>query len=89
MDDEELIKEATETPEWEAIPLIDKPLFVRGYITGAKAKLSESDNQCKNLCKAKELINTLLLIADNKVSQMEFQLCIANAKQFLKEELNG
>lgn len=39
----------------------------------------------KDLCKAKELINTLLLIADNKVSQLEFQLCIADAIQFLKE----
>lgn len=84
MSDDELIKEATGTLEWEVIPLIDRPLFVRGYITGAKAKLSELDNQYKNLCKAKEIINTLLLIADNKVSQMEFQLCIADAKHFLK-----
>lgn len=37
------------------------------------------------LTKAKELLKTFLLIADNKVSQMEFQLCVADAKQFLKE----
>lgn len=37
------------------------------------------------LIKAKELIKTLLLIADNKVSQMEFQLCVADAKQFINE----
>ena len=37
------------------------------------------------LSKARELLKTLLLIADNKVSQMEFQLCVADAKQFLKE----
>ena len=37
------------------------------------------------LSKAKELIKNLLLIADNRVSQMEFQLDIAEAKQFLKE----
>ena len=37
------------------------------------------------LTKAKELIRTLLLVADNKVSQMEFQLCIADAKGFLKD----
>ena len=41
--------------------------------------------QTIQLTKAKELIKTLLLIADNKVSQMEFQLCIADAKQFLSE----
>jgi hypothetical protein len=37
------------------------------------------------LTKAKELIKTLLLIADNRVSQMEFQLCVADAKQLLSE----
>lgn len=42
----------------------------------------ETENK---LTKAKELIKTLLLIADNKVSQMEFQLCVADAKQFLEE----
>ena len=38
------------------------------------------------LSKARELLKTFLLIADNKVSQMEFQLSVADAKQFLKEE---
>ncbi len=37
------------------------------------------------LSKARELLKTFLLIADNKVSQMEFQLSVADAKQFLKE----
>ena len=41
----------------------------------------------RDLQKAKELIKTLLLIADNKVSQMEFQLCVADAKQFLNSEV--
>ena len=36
------------------------------------------------LSKAKELIKTLLLIADNKVSQMEFLLCVAEAERFLR-----
>jgi hypothetical protein len=40
----------------------------------------------EQLTKAKELIKTLLLIADNRVSQMEFQLCVADAKQFLKDK---
>jgi hypothetical protein len=39
----------------------------------------------KQLTKAKELIRTLLLIADNKVSQMEFLLCVAEAKRFISE----
>ena len=37
------------------------------------------------LIRAKELIKTLLLITDNKVSQMEFQLCVADAKKFINE----
>ena len=39
------------------------------------------------LTKARELLKTFLLIADNKVSQMEFQLCVADAKQFLNSEV--
>ncbi len=39
----------------------------------------------EQLTKAKEIIRTLLLVADNKVSQMEFQLCVADAKQFISE----
>ena len=41
----------------------------------------------QNLTKAKEIIRTLLLVADNKASQMEFQLCVADAKQFLNSEV--
>lgn len=37
----------------------------------------------KENAEAKELLKTFLLIADKKVSQMEFQLCVADAKQFL------
>ena len=43
------------------------------------------DFEKEQLVRAKELIKTLLLIADNKVSQMEFQLCVADAKQFISE----
>lgn len=56
MSEDELIKEATETPEWRAIPLIDRPLFVRGYVTGVKAKLSELNNLYKDLYEATKLI---------------------------------
>ena len=33
---EELRKEATMTVEWECTPMIDRPLFVHAYITGAE-----------------------------------------------------
>ena len=43
-------------------------------------------SKSQQLTKAKELLKTLLLIADNKVSQLEFQLCVADTKQFLNSE---
>ena len=45
------------------------------------------DEVIGKLSKAKELLKTLLLIADNKVSQLEFQLCVADTKQFLYDEV--
>ena len=53
----------------------------------ASALIIENAELKDNLTKAKEIIKTLLLIADNKVSQMEFQLCVADAKQFLNSEV--
>ena len=35
MTKDELRKEATFTIEWESTPMIDRPLFVHAYITGA------------------------------------------------------
>lgn len=35
---EELEKEATSTIEWESTPMIDRPLFVHAYITGAEPR---------------------------------------------------
>ena len=43
------------------------------------------DKNIKRVARAKELIKDLLLVADNNISQMGFQLCVADAKQFLKE----
>ena len=79
MDDDELIKEATETPEWKVIPLIDRPLFVRGYITGAKAKLSELDI-------AKHLLNQVVV---NYWDDEEMYALQTDIRQFLNGELNG
>lgn len=66
----------------------DKPLspywdyFQDGVEFGERQSEKKDEKQ---LTKATEIIRTLLLVADNKVSQMEFQLCVADAKQFLKE----
>lgn len=38
MTKEELRKEATTTVEWECTPMIDRPTFINGYITGAEPR---------------------------------------------------
>lgn len=38
MTEEDLRKQATSTVEWENTPVLDRPLFVHAYITGAKTK---------------------------------------------------
>lgn len=35
---EELRKEATTTVQWECTPMIDRPTFINGYITGAEPR---------------------------------------------------
>ena len=50
MTEEELIKEATSTVEWESITMIDRPLFVRAYLVGAELRekrIAELDCQMK------------------------------------------
>ena len=38
MTEDEIRKEATSTVEWENTPMIDRPLFVHAYITGAEPR---------------------------------------------------
>lgn len=48
MTKEELRKEATFTVEWESTTMIDRPLFVHGYITGAEPRekrIAELENE--------------------------------------------
>ena len=35
MTEEELRKESTYTVQWECTPMLDRPTFINGYITGA------------------------------------------------------
>ncbi len=45
MTEEELRKKATSTVEWESTPMIDRPLFVHAYITGAKPREKQIEEQ--------------------------------------------
>lgn len=54
MNEEELRKEATATVEWESTPIIDRPLFVHAYITGAEPRekrIAELETQIEHLTK--------------------------------------
>ena len=55
MDKEELRKEATATIEWECTPMINRPTFVNGYITGAESKGKRIEELEKELKAEKEL----------------------------------
>ena len=53
MNKEELRKEATTTVEWECTPMIDRPTFINGYITGAEPRekrIAELEEHHKNVC---------------------------------------
>ena len=76
MNEDELIKEATQLSEWNVLSKIDRPLFVRGYITGAEAKLSELDV-------AKHLLNQVAISYSN---DEEMHDLIRDIKQFLNGE---
>lgn len=87
MTEEELRKEATSTIEWENVPMIDRPLFVHGYITGAKPREKQIQEKDKQLTKAKEHIRTLISCLIDYIVPIDKDYCyITEAKQFLKEE---
>ena len=73
MTDEELRKESTCTVQWECTPVLDRPTFVNGYITGSKpreehiASLEKENAELKEaLIKAKEVIKKFLELINNK-----------------------
>ena len=57
MTEEELRKEATYTVEWESTPMIDRPLFVHGYITGAEPREKRIEELEKQIEKMKSCEN--------------------------------
>ena len=101
MTKEELRKEATMTVEWECTPMIDRPLFVHAYITGAeprekrivelekenaKFRYLANEKCAEQLTKAKEIIKNLI---DNLTAidgeQIRELSVVKEAEQFLKE----
>ena len=58
MTKEELRKEATTTVEWECTPMIDRPLFVHAYITGAEPREKRIAELEKENAELKEKLET-------------------------------
>ena len=59
MTEEELRKEATSTVEWECTPVIDRPLFVHAYITGAEPREKQIDTLEQQNEKMKSLLKEI------------------------------
>lgn len=73
MTGEELRKESTYTVQWECTPVLDRPTFVNGYITGSKpreehiASLEKENAELKEaLIKAKEVIKKFSEFINNE-----------------------
>lgn len=90
MTEEELIKEATSTTAWRCITMIDRPLFVRGYIMGAEPREKQIEELENRLTKAKDIIKKLVegikIISDPKVCLTDADAFVSEAEQFLKEK---
>lgn len=75
MTEDELRKEATSTTEWEAVPMIDRPLFVFAYVKGAEPR----EKRIAEL----EAYNEKLLDSEiekhNKVVELEKELKVEKA----------
>ena len=86
MTEEELIKEATSTTAWRCITMIDRPLFVRGYIMGAEPRekrIEELEERCSILDKS------LITSTKNNIERQEIidelKKQLTKAKELLKK----
>jgi hypothetical protein len=94
MTKEELRKEATFTIEWGSTPMIDRPLFVHAYITGALpreeqiAELEKENAELKERCSI--LNKSLVTSTKNNIERQEIidelKKQLTKAEQFLKEK---
>ena len=65
MNKEELRKEATTTIEWKSTPMIDRPTFINGYITGAEPR----EKRIAELEKEREIIKNVMYEFLNCIEQ--------------------
>lgn len=72
MTEEELRKESTYTVQWKCTPMLDKPTFINGYITGAMPR----EERIANL----EKVNALLLA---QIDKLKAELCNNSASERL------
>ena len=73
MTKEELRKEATFTVEWESTTMIDRPLFVHGYITGAEPREKRIAELEKENAELKTEVGSSI---DCEKAQKDGELCL-------------
>ena len=80
MTKEELRKEATETIEWKCTPMIDRPLFVHAYITGAEprekriAELEKENAELRNIAEFQQSSNMSRYFENKKLKDENVEL---------------
>ena len=90
---EELRKEATMTVEWECTPMIDRPLFVHAYITGAEpkekriAELEKENAELKEQCLILADCNTCNSTCKTENIEMKKQL--TKAKEVIENLIDS
>ena len=92
MTEEDLRKQATSTVEWENTPVLDRPLFVHAYITGAKPRENRIEELEKENAELEEKISVLLSCKNcpennnGWVCAKEYEdKCLAQKIMFIKE----
>lgn len=86
MTEEELIKEATSTTAWGCITMIDRPLFVRGYIMGAEPREKRIVELEKENAEFEAQIEKNNIERQKIIDEIKEQL--TKAKEIIREYMN-
>lgn len=97
---EELRKEATTTVQWECTPMVDRPTFINGYITGAEPRekhiadleklnkeLQEELNKQEDYRLAQDS-KISFLITDNEQLKEQIEKMKSDVKELITDRMN-
>ena len=81
MTDEELRKESTYTVQWECTPILDRPTFVNGYITGSKPREERIVSLEKENAELKEQLGDKVMQKRKDKADLVWKLKTANEQK--------